>query len=61
MYQLTQLTDDLHRQRTAPAAQQPPAPRLPAPRRATPRAGRAGRRMRRAVRQTQHQPAQLQA
>jgi len=47
MYQLTQLADDLHRQRTAYPAQQPPAPRLPAPRRAAPRAGRAGRRMRR--------------
>jgi len=58
MYQLTQLASDLHRHRTAHAAQQPPAQRLPAPRRA---ARRAGRRMRRAVRQAQRQLTQLQA
>jgi len=58
MYQLTQLADDLHHQRLAYAGQQRPAARLLALGRATGRAGRAGRRMRRAQLEVQVTHAQ---
>jgi hypothetical protein len=61
MHQLTQLTDDLHFQRLADAAQQRPRRRLLALRRATRRAERAERRLRRAQRQAQLLRAQLEA
>jgi hypothetical protein len=51
MYQLTQLANDVYRQRLAHAEQQRPAQRLLALRRAERRAERAERRMRRAERQ----------
>jgi|HubBroStandDraft_1064217.scaffolds.fasta_scaffold180106_3 hypothetical protein len=61
MHQLTQLSDDVHRQRLAYAEQQRPAQRLLALRRATRRAERAERRMRRAVREARRLRAQLGA
>jgi hypothetical protein len=51
MYQLTQLANDVYRERLAHAEQQRPAERVIALRRATRRAERAGQRMRRAERQ----------
>lgn len=61
MYQLTQLSNDVHRQRLAYAEQQRPAQRLLDLRRATRRAQRAERRMRRAVGEAQRLRAQLGA
>ena len=60
MYQLTQLGQDLHRERLAHAQAQRPAQRLLALARATRRAERAERRMRRAARHARRLAAQLQ-
>jgi hypothetical protein len=61
MHQLTQLADDLHRQRLADADRQRPAMRLLALARATRRAERAERRLRRAARRARRLHAQLEA
>lgn len=61
MHQITQLTNDVHRQRLAQAAQQRPAQRLLALRRATRHAERAEQRMRRADRQVRRLRAECGA
>jgi hypothetical protein len=61
MHQLTQLSNDVHRQRLAYAEQQRPAQRLLAFRRATRRAQRAERRVRRASGEAQRLRAHLGA
>ncbi len=61
MYQLTQLSHDLYRERLAHAEAQRPAERVLALARATRRAERAERRLRRAERQARRLRAQLQA
>jgi hypothetical protein len=61
MHQLTQLADDLYRQRLAHAAQQRPAQHLHALLRANRRAKSAERRMRRAMRQARRLRNQLEA
>ena len=61
MYQLTQLGQDIHRQRLAAAEAQRPAERVLALARATRRAERAERRLRRAARHARRLRAQLHA
>ena len=61
MYQLTQLGQDIHRQRLAHAQAQRSAERVLALARATRRAERAERRMRRAARHARRLRAQLHA
>jgi hypothetical protein len=61
MHQLTQLGNDIYRERLARAAEQRPVERLRALHRATRRAERAERRLRRADRQARRLRTQLGA